>query len=123
VDTTFRIADKTRLEPGDLRMTPLAPFFIHPLRLNSLSDCVLAARSDCICFTALTGIQPFSARRRRASEIAEAARFTVNAPTPDWHTLKITMVDLTKVVPKIVLSSEPLPASYLGPPAGPRAGE
>ena len=41
-------------------------------------------------------------------------RRTVN--TPGQHTLKITMVDPTVVVMKIIIHDAPLPSSYFGPP-------
>jgi len=34
------------------------------------------------------------------------------------HTLRITMVDPTLVIEKVIISSAPLPPSYFGPPAG-----
>ena len=45
--------------------------------------------------------------------------FKVNAPTPGRHTLKITMVDPTIVVSKIVIHDQPLPPTYFGPPEAP----
>ena len=43
-------------------------------------------------------------------------RFTQNVATPGKHTLKISMVDPTVCLQKIIISDKPLPASFFGPP-------
>jgi hypothetical protein len=46
-------------------------------------------------------------------------RFTQPIATPGRHTLKISMVDPTVCLQKIILSDKQLPASYFGPPETP----
>jgi len=46
--------------------------------------------------------------------------FEVEVPSPGRRTLKLSMVDPTIVVSKIVLHDKPLPDSYFGPPETPR---
>ena len=48
-------------------------------------------------------------------------RQTVN--NPGKHTLKISMVDPTVVVEKIIIHDSPLPVSYFGPPSSHRSNE
>ncbi len=45
-----------------------------------------------------------------------ALHFTVNVAAPGRHTLKVTMVDPTVVLQKIIVYDAPLPESYFGPP-------
>jgi hypothetical protein len=53
---------------------------------------------------------------------ARVLRFTVNVSAPGRHTLKITMVNPTVVVQKIIVHDSPLPNSYLGPLESNRVG-
>jgi hypothetical protein len=47
---------------------------------------------------------------------ARIMRFSQTVATPGRHTLRLTMVDPTVVVEKIVIHSEELPPTYFGPP-------
>jgi len=47
---------------------------------------------------------------------ARTMRFSQTVTTPGRHTLRLTMVDPTVVVEKIVVHEEELPPSYFGPP-------
>jgi hypothetical protein len=47
---------------------------------------------------------------------ARTMRFSQTVTTPGRHTLRLTMVDPTVVVEKIVVHDEELPPSYFGPP-------
>ena len=47
---------------------------------------------------------------------ARTMRFSQTVTTPGRHTLRLTMVDPTVVVEKIVIHEEELPPSYFGPP-------
>lgn len=48
---------------------------------------------------------------------ARIMTFTVNVDAPGRHALRLTMVDSTMVVKKIILHNEELPSSYFGPPS------
>jgi len=50
-------------------------------------------------------------------------RFRQSVTEPGKHTLRITMVDPTLVVEKIVISNAPAPPSYFGPPAAVPVGD
>lgn len=53
---------------------------------------------------------------------ARTMRTTVNVPAAGRHTLRITMVDPTIVIERIIVSKGALPASYFGPPDTGTAG-
>ena len=47
---------------------------------------------------------------------ARVMRFRQTVPSPGKHTVKISMVDPTVVLMKIIIHDQPLPTSYFGPP-------
>jgi hypothetical protein len=54
--------------------------------------------------------------RQAVSDGVRKITSTLNVESPGYHTLKFRMVDPGVVLEKLIVSSDQLPLSYLGPP-------